>query len=367
MTPRTRWMVTAAAPLVGLLVAEIGVRCFFADEVDTERLARRTVPMPLAPMVRPSSDPELIYELEPFFDRLHLGVRVVTDADGLRIGAPSTPRPDPPSANSEGSEGAAPLRVAAVGASTTFGVKVPFEDTYPQLFAARLSEWLGREVDLRVFAVPGYNARQQAHLFMEKVLPWAPGLVVWHYDHRDAFPSLGPDTPVPMTPQFGDNPLRSQLVKLILRRRQASRVDAGRFHGEVPELYESYFVAGDDYEVHLNRLRDVGDRAWAAGIPVVFVIFDAFLRRAPAFAEAHLERLHRPLHVRLKAAGFFMLDLAPRYLEEMHARGWLDLHDWWLSTEPLDGHPNAAGHAWLADEVIAYIRARSVLASRLGR
>lgn len=357
MARRRRWILTLLAPVVGLGVAEVYVRYQFADEVDSDLLRRQPVPLQLAPMTRPSSDPVLIYELTPSADQVHGGVRVQTDADGLRVGR------SPPPVGERDSRSA--LRVAAIGASTTFGLRVPFEHAYPQLFAEDLQRFLGRDVDLRVFAVPGYNATQQARLFESRVMPWAPNLVIWHYDHRDAFPALGPDAPLPMSPEFGDNWLRSSLVKLLLRRRHAERIAVARFDGSPHELFETYIVEGEHYDNHVNSLLHVGNRTRTASIPVVFVLFDAFLRRAPAFSDPHQARLHQPLLRRLRPAGFHILDLAPRYLEEMRGRDWKDLREWWLSLEPLDGHPNEPGHRWLAQEVLSFVRDRPELASGL--
>lgn len=350
---RVRLLVAVLAPFCGLLAAEVCVRLLHPELVDTALLRRQPVPLFLTPLTRPSSDPRLVYELQAGFDQEHFGVRVRVDADGMRV-------PDQP-----GDPSAGALRVALVGASTTFGLKVKFEDTYAARMQPLFSQALRRPVEIRCFAVPGYNAAQQLRLFETKSLPWQPNLVIWHYDHRDAFPALGPADPIALVPEYGDNPLHSALVKLLLRQRQAQRIEAARYDGTPQDLFETYIRAGTHYDRHLDALRSAGAQAAAVGVPIVCVVFDAFLRSDPQLADDHLRALHEPLIPQVRAAGFRVLDLAPRYLDVMRTRGWPDLREWWLSIEPLDGHPNAAGHAFLAQEITAFVAGCEELARTL--
>lgn len=342
---RRRWLVVAAAPLLGLLAAETFVRVQLRDRVDTARLRALRPATHLGPLNRPSDDPELLFELVPGFDDLHLGVRVVIDDVGLRVAPPEARRAPPADA----------LRVAVVGASTTFGLGIAYEDGYVARLEPLLEKVLGRPVETRAFAVPAYNAVQQARLFERAVLPWRPDLVVWHYDHRDAYPALLPDAPTPMAPEYGDNLLHSALLKLVLRTAYEHRSARFRYDGSHHETFEGYFRSGAHYDRHLEALTEVARQAAAARIPVVFMIFDAFLRAAPDAAKAHLRALHNPLLEHVAPLDLHLFDLSPRYLEVMRKHGWDDLREWWRSAEPLDGHPNPAGHAFLAEEITGFV------------
>jgi len=69
----------------------------------------------------------------------------------------------------------------------------------------------------------------------------------------------------------------------------------------------------------------------------------------------HVEAMHRPLVPQLQAMGFGVADLFPRCQAERERHGWKDLRAFWSSLEPLDGHSNADGHAFLAEGVAAWL------------
>lgn len=336
---RRRILTTLLALLAGMGLVEGGVRLLLPHETDTRLLARRLEQASLDSVTRPSADPGLYFELRPGLDRVVDGARVVTDALGCRV--PVAPPPPPP-------RGAGPpLRLAVVGASTSYGFRLPWEQSYPPQLAARLQDALARPVELRNFATPAWNAEQQARDFETRVLAWRPDLVLWHYDHRDAFPMLLPDQPLSLPPDFGDNLLHSSALKLVLRRLHERALRARAHDGSGHASVDHYFASGPLYERHLAALGRVGSLARDRSLPVGLVIFDAFLR-ADDSAVAHFDGLHRELVPRLQACGFDVLDLFHPLRAQMLAAGWEDLSPYWVSKEPLDGHPNAAGHAWLA-------------------
>jgi len=341
---------TLAALLVGLLALEAAVRLGLRDEWDAPVIRARQASGSFMPLVRFSSDPELYYEVLPNLDLEFHGARVVTDGDGCRVG--TRPVQHDPSCD----PAAPPLRVAVVGPSTTFGYGLPFEKIYPELLRRHLEALTRRPVEMRNISAPGYNAEQEAYAFELRVLPWRPELVLWHYDHRDAFPALGPDDRIELSPYFGDNPLHWATLKLLRRRLRLAELESLRFGAEGHEFAEGYIVSGPSWDRHLRALTRVGEQARSIGAPVVLVLFDAFLRRGDR-GEEHFEALHRPLVPQLEAAGFHVLDLYPDYQSTMESRGWKDLHPWWLSIEPLDGHPNAQGHAFIAERISLWLDA----------
>lgn len=337
-----------AALLVGLLGLEVVVRLGLRDEWDAPAIRARQADANFLPLVRSSSDLALYYEVSPDLDLEFHGARVVTDAEGCRVS--TRPRPHDPACD----PAATPLRVAVVGPSTTFGYGLPFEQSYPERLRPRLEALTRRPVEMRNFSAPAYNAEQEARAFELRVVPWRPDLVLWHYDHRDAFPVIGTDDPIELSPYFGDNPLHWATLKWIHRRLRLAELESLRLGAEGHGFAEGYIVSGPSWDRHLRALTRAAEQARSIGAPVLLVVFDAFLRRGDRGRE-HFETLHRPLVPVLEAAGLHVIDLYSAYQSAMEERGWKDLHAWWLSVEPLDGHPNAQGHAFIADSVATWL------------
>jgi len=346
MTRRSRFVATACALLAGLLLAEALVRWRFADEVDTAGLRAAREALDVSPLLRGSADPLLAFEPRPNLDLRLPGWRVVTDADGLRVRATPPREPRPPGA---------PLRIAVIGASGSFGLRMQAEDSWPHLVAGRLEQALDRPVEVLNASVPAYVVSQQARLLELRVLPWHPDLVLWHYDHRDAFPVDLPGDEVTLAPEDGDNPLHSALLKLVLRRLHQADLDRpGFLVDEQTRSEEGYFRGGPLYDAHLAALRHSAALCRAQDVPVVLFVFDAFLQPGRS-AQLHHRALHAPLLPVLVDAGFRVFDLYPVLLGTMEQAGWTDLSTWWRSAEPLDGHFNAEGHAWLAARLTGWL------------
>jgi len=339
---------TLGALLAGALGIEAFVRVTYREEWDAPVIRKRQADANFAPLVRFTGDAELYYELQPGLDLDFHGSRVVTDAAGCRV--PSRPRPHDAACPA----GAAPLRVAVVGPSTTFGYKLPIEQSYPELLVPRLERLWRRPVELRNVSVPGYASVQEARVFTDRVLPWRPDLVLWHYDHRDAYPPIVPGDRIELPPEYGDNVLHCATLKLLRRRRQLAALEALRGDAGGQQLAEGYIVGGSLWDRHLRALSEVGAQAREQGIPVVLVLFDAFVQPGEK-GRQHFAALHERLVPLLSGFGFRVLDLFPQYQSEMERRGWKDLRAWWRSVEPLDGHPNAAGHAFLAQAVADFL------------
>jgi hypothetical protein len=354
MSSMRKLRATLAALLVGLLGLEVAVRLGLRDEWDAPVIQARQAGANFMPLVRFSADPALYYEVVPNLDLDFHGVRVRTDADGCRV--PAQPPVHAPACD----PAAPPLRVAVVGPSTTFGYRLPCEQSYPELLRPRLEALARRPVELRNFSAPAYNSEQEARLFELRALPWRPELVLWHYDHRDAFPALGPDDRIELSPYFGDNPLHWATLKLLRRRLRLAELESLRLGAEGHGFAEGYIVSGPSWDRHLQALQRVADQARSLGAPVFVVIFDAFVQRGDPGLE-HAQALHRPLVPALEAAGLHVIDLYPDYEAVMEQRGWKDLRRWWFSVAPLDGHPNAEGHTFIADRVAAWMESHPEL------
>ncbi len=355
MTARRRLLITAAALLAGLLLAEAFVRWRFADEVDAALIRSAREALDVSPFVRGSADPLLAFETRPGLDMRFPGWRVVTDGRGLRVrtAPPREPRP-----------AGRPLRIVVVGASGSFGLGVQAEDSWPHVMGDRLEVKLERPVEVLNLSVTAYVATQQARLFELYALDWDPDLVVWHYDHRDAFPVDLPDRIPVLAPEEGDNLLHSALLKLLVRRMRLAELEGTEIamQDEVRSA-EGYSRGGPVHAAHLEALRSVAAMCRERDVPAALFVFDTFLQTG-ASAQRHFDELHAPLLPQLREAGFHVFDLFPFLLEAMRQRGWTDQSGWWRSVEPKDGHFNAEGHAWLAERLAAWLTGDGKLLAR---
>lgn len=348
-----RWVIALGALLVTLLVGEVVTRVWFPSWFDAEMIAAEQAGQKFWVHRALSDDSRLYYELRPDLQMSFGGVPVHTSSDGRRV-------PDTPVTDADRPAGE-PVRLALIGDSSSFGWKVTFAEHYAERVRAQLEQAWQRPVDLINFAVPGYNAEQEARQLETDVLPWKPDLILWHYDHNDADPILAFNEPLVLPPAWGDNALGSALVK-ALRRRQELRRLAGRVlqTEEHPRL-GGYIREGALYDRHLDALRRASGLAADAGIPALLIVFDADVR-PPGEHDGHFGVLHEGLAEVLGTLHFDVLDLYPLYRAELAARGWTDLSGWWLSTGDL--HPNPDGHAFIAEQVTRKVLATPELSPR---
>lgn len=335
---------------IALMAAEATVRVAFQERVNPEVLRRQAAAGSIATLVQPVADPELLYELRPGLLTEWRGVLVATSPEGSRrislLGKPA-------------GEGA--LRVAVIGDSTSFGWGVPCEASYVESFGAQLSESLRAPVDVRNFSVPGYNIHQKLATFRRCVASWRPDLLVLHYDHNDVEPCnvVGPDF---MPPDYGDNPLRSSLLKLLMREHRRRKTGEGALFGEakgdeVLPLGGGYtcIVGGARYDQHLADLLALGRAADQQGIPVVSVVWECHLQATEVpHAQSYFHKAVMPVVNSMRQAGFRVLPLFDRYQALMQANGWPDMRPLWMTPEDL--HPTIQGHAVMAGWLMDFVK-----------
>lgn len=346
-----------ASSLVGLLLAEVAVRVFFRAEVDAGLIAERNARTSFGAFTRPSGDPALVYELRPG-TRLawnELPLLAISDRGPYRVGE-----------DGEREVPAGALRVAVIGDSTSFGWRVPFDAAYPEVLRRSLEARLARPVAVRNFSVPGYNSEQERIVCERQALPWRPHLLLLHYDHNDWEPAIREKPATYLDPAYGDNPLRSALVKLLARRLRIARETAQRRRLAALEhrFCGDYAYAGPLYDRHLEQLGRIADEASAREIPVLCLVFDAFLSRAEEpLASEHYRLLHRDLVARLTGLGCHVLELYHPYQRLMADQGWQDLSPLWIA--PDDAHPNELGHELIAQALTQYVLGDAALRERL--
>ncbi len=338
-------LAAALSSAASLAVLELVVRVKFAAETDTALLRARPQPPSVVPFVRRIPHPELLYDLKPDFRVVGWnGAKVETDASGCCRVVPGRPADDGPGP-----------RVAIIGDSSPFPWKLPAEDGYGEQLRALLSR--RGPVAIRNYAVPGYNSQQNRVVLREKVLPWRPDLIVLHYDHNDSEPVDDARTGF-MAPEYGDNPFRSSLVKLALRRWRAAgsvrRTVVVPGDGRPERLLHGYRYEGPQFEHHMREMRTIADLAAAAKVPVVVFVWNPWLTpHADPDKDPFYTLLHKPVAERLRGMGFRVVDSYGLYQQYMRRERRRDLRSLWADAE--DAHPNAAGHRLIASRLASEI------------
>lgn len=127
----------------------------------------------LRSIIAPDPSDLIIYRLKPNLDVKFEGARVRTNSFGLR--GPETTAVKP-----EGT-----LRVALLGDSFAFGWGVEEEAIFARVMERRLSEQLGRRVEVLNFGVPGYSTFQEVALFEDLGPQFDPDAVLVYFIEND--------------------------------------------------------------------------------------------------------------------------------------------------------------------------------------
>jgi len=116
----------------------------------------------------PSNNEILMWEYRPDSVGQVMGVAIQTNKHGFRDR-------DHPYVKNRGD-----LRIAFVGDSVTLGIGVEEDDTFTRVFEREAGVRLSSvNVEAMSYAVDGYNANQVLELLRDRVLPFAPDIVVY--------------------------------------------------------------------------------------------------------------------------------------------------------------------------------------------
>jgi len=286
----------------------------------------------LTELVRPSADPDIVYELKPNIDTCWLGVRISTNADAVRA-ARRYARPKP----------AGTWRVLLLGDSQTFGAGVDLDDTWGARVERELAALApATAVEVVNAGVPGYNTAQEAAHFLRHGHSYEPDCVIVLAIGNDFnLPHLmfSPRDPFDLTTSY----LWSSLTSLRDRRNAANGQSWFEVADEVPRLEEEAAARVPTHYRHMvgvagyqRAQRALAVATRARGIPLV-VFADYHKRGALAAALRRHEQVLGILHPDYEYPG------SPKY---------------WLSAE--DAHLNPSGNAELARRVLAGLRATEV-------
>jgi hypothetical protein len=257
------------------------------------------------------------YELQPDARVTFLRQPLTTNSWGMRD-APRTLAKPPGT-----------VRLAVLGPSFVFGSGVADGEPFTAQLERRLNagpEPGALRYEVLNFGAPAHSLLQEYATLQEDALRFAPDVVV-----VTGYVHLAQETASHLAGVVaGGVPIPYPGLDSILRRWHASPRLPWR------ELQGVLRVASDD--VHAWTLREIAAECRRRGIVPVYLVLD--IVRPPGDASRSKRQAAE--------AGFVVLDLLDVYgPPEGHAA---------LAAAPWDAHPNAAGHALIADRLLAELR-----------
>lgn len=341
------------ATLIACIIAEMFVRVKFKNEVDLQTLREELTKTKIDSFIRPSNNANLFYELLPNVRVKWNNSIVVTDPSGYFRISEVQKEPVLPD-----------IKVALVGDSTAFGWKVNYEETYGEILRKKLEDYTHKSISLRNYSVPGYNSHQILTTLKERVLEWNPDLIILHYDHNDADP-IKQKPPNYIAPTYGENFLKSALVKFVMRRYRyfinlkLTSVPSDQ-ENNPEKILGNYRYAGPMFDKHINNLEKIIDIARKRDIPVICYVFNNFVTFAKnKEKDKTFTLLHKPLGKKLTSMGYMVIDSYEHGQRIFVENNWGDWKPTWCSAR--DAHPNQLGHQIIADIIFKYVSGKENL------
>ena len=169
MTNRLRVIGINLAVTAGLLLTlEVGSRLLRPVEIPDPLVAERRSDWKHTR----ESDPLLFWRMKPDVGR---GSTTLTNSLGLR--GPEVPE-----------KTAGEFRILSLGESTTFGIRLPLEETYSARLERGLEARLGRSFRVINAGVPGYSLFQGVTYLKHRGLELAPDAVLIYFGYNDYLP-----------------------------------------------------------------------------------------------------------------------------------------------------------------------------------
>lgn len=276
-------------------------------------------------------------DLNPSLNMVWNGNTFTTNAFGMRDREYSLAKP------------AGTYRIALLGPSHVMGNGVADDETFEHLVEQRLNnELAGRKFEILNFAVDGYTLPQQLALLQDRVLQFAPDMVIVNHYHPGRMMTeryLGkiawkgipiPDELRPILARAGIDGVERGSVPIAT---QPAR-DLARSLGLKPRMPQGEFdarvrrISDEVNEWALQRIATVVRQAGA--VPAVLAL-NAVIYDAPTDVP-NIEAIRR--------AQFLVFDLFGVFPSDDRAA---------LRVAPWDDHPNARGHRLIADAFFAQL------------
>lgn len=253
-------------------------------------------------------------------------------------------------------------RVVGLGDSSFYGLNVSEADGCLRQLELLLRADRCGSVEVVNLAVPGYNSRQELELLRTRGLRFEPDLIVLGYDHNDPQPLVGHNKNANLLPDdYGRNPLGSELLRYVWRKLYLMRLTHAERDPGGNVCFEGNPIEGPLWDRHREALAEIGRLAKDRGIPVVVVIYDAWITRDDDRTSEHYRRLHERLLPLLREHRFYVVDCYDLFQDYMREHRRQDTKSLWVSIRYRDGHPNAKAHRIIAEAIHQTIRQHNLL------
>ena len=276
-----------------------------------------------------SSIPGLDYEMAPNRESSLHGLPMKTNQFGMRDNEAFSPRTE------------SPCRIAVLGDSYTFGVRVREEEAYPKVIEKLLRQSSARDrcrFEVLNFGVVGYSSYDEDLMFKYRVANFNPRVVILGYVLND--PEC--DAVQPLHAYFVKQAWWQPYRLLTLA-------------GQVETNWEQKRFGGGDYYVYLHAQQrkwqsvvdafsDIHQVAERRNIKVLVAIFPMITPafKGNAWTRYPYARLHKQVADLAAANGFRVVDLRDAFSEYPSQD---------LVFSGTDDHPNARGHEVAAQAI----------------
>lgn len=246
-------------------------------------------------------------------------------------------------------------RVLVLGSSVTLGWGVPLPQVFSSVVESRLNNERpfgdGYRFEFVNAGIGNYNTRFQYALFKRQYPLVKPDCVILHYFIRDAEPiGMG-----------NDNTLLkySYLADFLYNRIQLT---SGGALGSRPSLFEHYrqlysanSAAWADTRVIVAEMKQVLDRDH---VPMLIMIVPDIHDLSP---KSPYGQIYTTIETAFAAGGVSTLNFYPAFQKQFGERE----QDLWIQSD--DPHPNAKGHALMADLAFQYFVSTNPLGLTVSR
>lgn len=274
-----------------------------------------------------SSIPGFDYEMVPNRRASLQGFLVETNQHGMRDDEPFSQKPG------------SPCRVAVLGDSYTFGIRVHAGETYPKVLESLLRQSpLGARCKFEVlnFGVIGYSSYDEDLMLKYRAVNFEPHVVIVGYVLND--PEVDAIQP---------------LHAYFVRKFWWQPYSLLKMAAQVKDDWDRKHVGGGDYYIYLHipgrrkwqsvvdAFSDIREVAEPRKIKVVVTIFPMVTRsfKGKPWSESPYTRLHRQVSDLAVSNGFAVVDLLDAFSQYPSQD---------LVFEQGDDHPNVTGHEVIA-------------------
>ena len=272
------------------------------------------------------ADDEMYYRHQPNLERDYQGVSVQTNALGFR---------DKPILDKQPDE----LRIMFLGDSVTFGWGVRQEDIFVRRAGEILEERLRRPVRTINTGVGSYNTDNQDAALRRYGPMLEPDMVVLTYVSNDIDPTPEQEFDPWSSYDFrGKSP--PQAFQLIVGKSWTYRLILHVAQFRQGAIEANLSKSSEGWKQSVSALRSISDYCHSKGIPFITIMY----RTTP---NQLADEIAQELRILSAKTGFYYTDALP----------WFDSRDIHLLTNSIvDSHPNAQGHALLAEGIVDFLQ-----------